>query len=102
MIGSGFVEMKELEKVTIGPEVTLIGQEVFDGCENLSEVNIEEGKVERIGEAAFRGCKALKEIVLPAKITSIGAGIFANSGIAKVTMDGVTEIPSAALAGCKI
>lgn len=101
MIGSDFVEMKELEKVTIGPEVTLIGQEVFDGCENLSEVNIEEGKVERIGEAAFRGCKALKEIVLPAKITSIGAGIFANSGIAKVTMDGVTEIPSAALAGCK-
>lgn len=101
MIGSDFVEMKELEKVTIGSEVTLIGQEVFDGCENLSEVNIEEGKVERIGEAAFRGCKALKEIVLPAKITSIGAGIFANSGIAKVTMDGVTEIPSAALAGCK-
>lgn len=101
MIGSDFVEMKELEKVTIGPEVTLIGQEVFDGCENLSEVNIEEGKVERIGEAAFRGCKALKEIVLPAKITSIGAGIFASSGIAKVTMDGVTEIPSAALAGCK-
>lgn len=101
MIGSDFVEMKELEKVTIGPEVTLIGQEVFDGCENLSEVNIEEGKVERIGEAAFRGCKALKEIVLPAKITSIGAGIFANSGIAKVTMDGVTEIPSATFAGCK-
>lgn len=101
MIGSDFVEMKELEKVTIGPEVTLIGQEVFDGCENLSEVNIEEGKVERIGEAAFRGCKSLKEIVLPAKITSIGGGIFADSGIAKVTMEGVTEIPSAAFAGCK-
>lgn len=101
MIGSDFVEMKELEKVTIGSEVTLIGQEVFDGCENLSEVNIEEGKVERIGEAAFRGCKSLKEIVLPAKITSIGGGIFADSGIAKVTMEGVTEIPSAAFAGCK-
>ena len=47
--------------------------------------------MERIGEAAFRGCKSLKEIVLPAKITSIGGGIFADSGIAKVTMEGVTR-----------
>ena len=52
MIGSDFVEMKELEKVTIGSEVTLIGQEVFDGCENLSEVNIERGK----GGTYWRGC----------------------------------------------
>jgi hypothetical protein len=51
--------------------VTIIGGGAFNGCNNLTSINIPFG-VTRIGDLSFWGCKNLKEVVISDSVSSIG------------------------------
>ena len=56
-------------------EVTGIGENAFDGCYDLTTIEIAEG-VSSIGAQAFQGCTGLKEVTMGSGMTWIGAKAF--------------------------
>jgi len=58
-----------------GKAVTAIGENAFNGCEELTEVIIPEG-ITSIGAGAFSGCTALTSVTIPDSVTEINAGAF--------------------------
>ncbi|MDD3938333.1 MAG: leucine-rich repeat domain-containing protein [Bacilli bacterium] len=83
-IGEGaFQNSKEMTKITIPAGVTTIKNYVFDGCENLSEIILEDrefstdSKITAIGTAAFRGT-AISEFTIPFSVRSLQDNTFEN------------------------
>ena len=66
----------ELYSLTIGNNVTTIGEEAFHGCE-ISSVTIG-NSVKTIGNGAFQFCERLGSVDLPNSVTSIGDYAFHN------------------------
>lgn len=62
-------------KVTLGPQVTKIGDYVFDGLKQLSTVEIL-GTIEEIGSSSFSGCNALSSINALDRVKIIGSFAF--------------------------
>jgi hypothetical protein len=62
-----------LADISIGDNVTAIGEEAFRGCISLYSVKIGKG-VSNIGSYAFHACDALTEIVFAGKRASITIG----------------------------
>lgn len=56
---------KKVRSITIGKNVTQIGDESFYGCKQLKKVKILSEQVEYIGEDAFRGISAKAVIYVP-------------------------------------
>ncbi len=54
---------------------SVLGDEAFSGCTELTEVVLPEGVTE-IGMWAFSDCTSLKSITLPKGLTRIGDGAF--------------------------
>ncbi len=67
-----------IERVTIGKNVTSIGNYAFDGCINLKEVIFEEGGTEPItfGTYLFQNCNGLTEFTFPERATATGQNMF--------------------------
>lgn len=63
--------------IEIPGSVREIGDEAFNGCTSLSQVNIEEG-VKVIGNGTFENCSSLLGIQIPSSVTEIGLGAFWN------------------------
>lgn len=55
--------------------VTKIGENAFEGCENLSIILLPE-TVTKIQHGAFKGCVNLKHINIPTSVIYIGEGVF--------------------------
>ena len=73
--------------MTVGSNVTVIGDKAFYKCSRLANVTIP-AKVKKIGKSAFYGCKRLKTIAIKSqKLTSKNVGSNAFKGIyAKATV----------------
>lgn len=67
---------ESIQTITMGEDVTNIGNYAFQGCSNLATINIPES-VTSIGFGAFNGCSSLKDINIPENVTSIGDLTFA-------------------------
>ena len=63
--------------------VEIIGNSAFQGCSELTAINIPES-VTDIEGAAFCGCSGLTSITLPKGIKTIGEVAFLDSGIEKI------------------
>lgn len=107
-------------------QVTSIGNEAFEGCENLLAVNIPNtvrtikemaffdnqnltsvsigNSVESIESLAFWRCWSIETLVIPNSVVSIGSSAFrACSGIVNLTLgDNLETIGSYAFGSCKI
>ena len=70
-----FRDCGALTSVTIGNNVTSIGQDAFKGCKMLRSVKIPDS-VTKIGWDAFSGCHNLKSITIGNNVTSIESGAF--------------------------
>ena len=83
------------------PSVTKIENNAFNGCTNLSLVNMPAG-LTTIENNAFVGCAELVEIILPANLETLGNYAFWNcTKLAAITLPaGITAIPTAAFASC--
>ncbi len=84
-----FVGRKKLTKVTIGANVTEIGNAAFKDCTALTEVvwkkpvasaegETAEEQALTLGDNVFSGCYGFTAFELPARVTSLGEGAFQN------------------------
>lgn len=123
-----YKDRRSIKSITIGDNVTSIGDRAFDDCANLTSITIP-GSVKKIGvaafetclclssvtisqdvtdmsigDAAFRQCHALTSINIPAGVTSIGHnGFYGDELLSDVKFEGTTTIPtlgSFCFAGC--
>ena len=79
-----FQRKSTLTDVTIGNDVRIIGEEMFEDCSNISSITIP-NNVTSIGNYAFSGCSGLTSINIPVAVTSIGNEAFSGcSGLKKV------------------
>ena len=93
-----------LTSVTIGNEITGIGDYAFIGCRQLGKLSLGNG-VTSIGTNAFDHCDGLKEVNLPANVKTLAAGAFKNSvNLQRVNIqksDGLVSLTgSSAFDGC--
>jgi uncharacterized repeat protein (TIGR02543 family) len=83
-----------LTSVTIGNDITTIGNYAFIGCQQLSSLTIGSG-VTTIGTNAIDHCDGLTEVTLPASVSSIGAGGFKNCvGLTRVNIERTDDLIS--------
>ena len=61
---NAFSGNKKLKSVTIGKNVTELGNYAFKGCTSLKTVKFKGKKLKKIGVGAFKNCKKLKSITL--------------------------------------
>ncbi len=55
---------KDISKIIIGENITIIGDEAFKNCKNLEYVYLPD-TIEKIGNECFYNCKSLKRINIP-------------------------------------
>ena len=70
-----------LQKVIING--TVVGKEMFLGCNDLTEVELTEN-CKTIKTEAFGDCSSLKKITIPKSVTEIQEGAFSNTDLADV------------------
>ena len=68
---------KTSTKCSVKEGTLYIGYYAFNGCTNLTEVNLPEG-LRRIGASAFQGCSSLSSITIPMSVDCIGISAFYN------------------------
>lgn len=78
---------------TIKQGTTVIAEEAFADCSNLTDINIP-NSVEEIGIIAFYGCQGLTSLTLPSSVTAIKNRTFMNCiGLTSVTLpNSITSI----------
>ena len=93
----------DLTSVTIGNDITSIGDYAFIGCQQLSSLTIGSG-VTTIGTNAIDHCDGLTEVTLPASVSNIGAGGFKNcAALTRVNIqytEGLVTLGSSCFNGC--
>ena len=77
-----FSGQTNLKSVKFGPNVGTIGSDAFNGCSNLTSLDL--GGVQNIGFQAFAGC-SMTELTIPGTVKHIGENAFINC-------DDITEI----------
>ena len=98
---NGRVYCNMLQDVSIGKNVTSIGDSAFSYCYSLASITIPNG-VTSIGDSAFYNCYSLASITIPTGVTSIGNHAFQNcDSLASITIpNGVTSIGNYAFQNC--
>lgn len=92
--GAGiFYLCKSLTKVTLGENMTVLPQSVFEMCELLSDIDI--SNITSFGNQAFMGCAALTQVTLNDEITELSVNLFKDSGLTSVTLPAALETVSA-------
>ena len=98
-----FRDCHQLQSVHIGSGISVLRDEVFYQCEELSQVTFDPATpLTNIGTRAFAGCSALKAIDLPATVTAIGTEAFLSDNLLLgINLpDSLTTIGSNAFKGC--
>ena len=87
----------------ISYSVTTIGDNSFNGCINLTEINMPTS-ILKIGSSAFSECEGLSSISIPTSVTSISSLAFHNcAGLTSLVIpDNVTSLGSSAFYGCNL
>ena len=97
-----FKDCTQLTSIELPSSVTEIDEAAFDGCTSLTSVAIPEN-VESIGDSAFNGCTSLENVTISSeKVESIGDSVFSGcEKLESITIpDSVTEIGDSAFNGC--
>lgn len=99
-IGYGAFQASDLESITIPSTVTIIDDDAFMGCDNLTEITIP-SSVENIGWRAFYACDGLISATISGKIISNEAFSRCSKLSELVIQEGVTEIGEYAFYECE-
>ena len=104
-----FIDCFELESVTLGASVAMLGNRAFSYCKQLEKLAFaKDGSLIYIGESAFKECDALTAVTLPDGLLWLGNGAF--HGCTYITSvylpaslvdeDGAVNIGKAVFAAC--
>lgn len=85
-----FRDCKSL-KHAILKDMDSIGQSVFAGCVNLSDIEGSQALTD-ISESAFAGCKGLTEFVFGERLLTIGEGAFSSSALVSADLSSCTAL----------
>ena len=98
---SPFYNIKTLKEITIGNNVTSIGENAFAECSGLTSITIP-NSVTSIGDFAFYHSTELTSVTIGSSVTSIGNYAFSGcSGLTSITIpNSVTSIGDYAFNGC--
>ena len=89
-----------LTEVTLPNTVKIIGYQAFCKCSKLTNVTIPEG-VTKIGRGAFYDCSQLTSITIPSTIENMNTAFSGNTALSHVTLtNGISEISYSAFEGC--
>lgn len=89
-----------LTEVTLPNTVKIIGYQAFCKCSKLTNVTIPEG-VTKIGRGAFYGCSQLTSITIPSTIKNMDTAFSGNTALSHVTLtNGISKISSNAFERC--
>ena len=89
-----------LTEVTLPNTVKIIGYQAFCKCSKLTNVTIPEG-VTKIGRGAFYGCSQLTSITIPSTIKNMDEAFSGNTALSHVTLtNGISKISSNAFERC--
>ena len=76
-----------LESVTLGDKVEVIGYDAFYHCESLASINFPKS-LTWIGDEAFYGCISLKELNIPKELENIGESAFTGcAGLTSIVVE---------------
>ncbi|MCD7729784.1 MAG: leucine-rich repeat domain-containing protein, partial [Clostridia bacterium] len=93
-IADGAFYQTDINSVTIGKEITVIGESAFRECTSLTKVNIPASTI-TIGEYAFANCTALEVIYYEAtKLENFELYTFRNAGKESATNELILYISS--------
>lgn len=100
-IGDAAFRSSRVTGVTIGSNVTTIGDNAFYGCAQMKYVKIPESVVS-IGKAAFQTCYQLNNVVIPEGVTVLADSLFAYCrALSDLTIpQNITSIEYNALNSC--
>lgn len=91
----------EVPAVADGLPVTVIGDGLFSGHPELTEVRLPES-ITDLGEFVFDGCENLRKLQLPAGLERFWGYTFVRCGLEEITIpDGVRSIPPFCFKDCK-
>lgn len=80
-IGNRAFQQTNITSIAIPDSVTVIGEQAFNGCTSLTEVNIpKNSKLETIGDGAFYDTRVLK-MYLPGGVKTLGVGAFQRTPV---------------------
>ena len=81
-----------LNKVTLGNDITFIGEQAFNQCIGLTNIELPDN-LRGIGEGAFIYCLGLQKLVIPNNVNEIGHSAFTGTGLTDIVIgNGVTTI----------
>lgn len=90
---------ENLRKVIIGDSVTTLGESVFAACNHLETVVLSKN-LTQLNTGMFEECSALTAITIPSKVISIAERVFEGCTAATVTLpESITEIRQTAFGG---
>jgi hypothetical protein len=72
-----FLLCANMTGITVGNSITNIGDSAFYACAGMTNIALPNSVI-TIGDDAFQECTALMSAIIPASVTSIGKGIFAG------------------------
>lgn len=95
-----FSNCKRLSSIRFPKSLKIIGDSVFEDCENLKDISLP--NIYEISNGCFANCSNLKSILIPDSVNYIGqCAFFQCSNLKSIEIpDSVTEIGSAAFSGC--
>ena len=99
--GGACKDRTDYTKVILPETLTSIGDDAFNGCSNVAEINLDNVTV--YGDNAMKGCSSLTIHADFHNVTSIGSGAFQNSGLQSVwlrTLGDASEERSNVFGGC--
>lgn len=74
-----FEYQTKIDKIWVDKDITRLGNQVFYGCTNLTEVVFEEGSMlNEVGNGTFRNCTSLPEITFGDHLVAIGNNTFVS------------------------
>ena len=80
-IGNRAFQQTNITSIAIPDSVTVIGEQAFNGCTSLTEVNVpKNSKLETIGDGAFYDTRVLK-MYLPGGVKTLGSGAFQRTPV---------------------
>ncbi len=92
-LGRAFRNHKNLRKITLSNNVTIIRSSAFSNCTALETV-VFSNKLKSIEELAFKGCTSLNKVEIPASVESISIGVFSGCTALKTAFMNPTKLPA--------